>query len=256
MEKVHAAGKPAKEKSKQHTTFHIMPTAKTTLKPTIYCLRIELLDIVPPIWRSIEIPGDIKLPDLGYPLLAVMGWDFYDHSHMFHVRRERYGPYSPFDSTSDADEDRHPTLAQIAPRRGSSFLVLYDFGDRWMHRVTVEARTEHIPNTAYPRCIAGANACPPDDCGGWPSYQRILDCFNDSTKQRSSWISTDFDPSAFDLAATNSRITPATYISVSPPKKTRRSIRSSDKTHETRITSPSAPSVHARSSAITQTFRA
>ena len=49
------------------------------------------------------------------------------------------------------------------------------FGDSWEHLVEVE---DELPvecvTMPIPRCLAGERACPPEDCGGPPGYQRLL----------------------------------------------------------------------------------
>lgn len=50
---------------------------------------------------------------------------------------------------------------------------IYDFDNDWHHSIVLE---EILPNTgdiAYPRCVGGENACPPEDCGGYSGYQRF-----------------------------------------------------------------------------------
>ena len=46
-----------------------------------------------------------------------------------------------------------------------SATYVYDFGDEWHHLVTFE---DILPRRSarYPCCVAGARACPPEDCGG------------------------------------------------------------------------------------------
>jgi len=56
-----------------------------------------------------------------------------------------------------------------------SFKYLYDFGDHWEHRMTVEQR--HPPDSilsASALCLAGANGAPPEDVGGAPGYAHFL----------------------------------------------------------------------------------
>jgi hypothetical protein len=57
---------------------------------------------------------------------------------------------------------------------GDKFFYVYDFGDDWRHEIEIEAILPPAPNGYYPSCIAGARACPPEDCGGVPGYLRLL----------------------------------------------------------------------------------
>ena len=59
----------------------------------------------------------------------------------------------------------------------------------------------------YPLCIKGKRACPPEDCGGAPGYQRMVhyvetgeDIYSDDAVDLSAWLG-DWKPDAFDLEA-------------------------------------------------------
>ena len=86
----------------------------------------------------------------------------------------------------------------------------YDFGDCWEHRLTVE---KVLPAQELPRyavCVAGANACPPEDVGGPPGYVHFLDALSDPQhpehQELLAWCGGAFDPRAFDLAQANARL--------------------------------------------------
>lgn len=42
----------------------------------------------------------------------------------------------------------------------------YDFGDGWEHEVVLEGILLKEKGQKIPVCIDGAQACPPEDCGG------------------------------------------------------------------------------------------
>lgn len=54
------------------------------------------------------------------------------------------------------------------------------------------------------RCLAGARACPPEDCGGVHGYARLCDALknpsatDEETGELLDWLGDDFDPEAFD----------------------------------------------------------
>jgi hypothetical protein len=64
--------------------------------------------------------------------------------------------------------------------------------------------------TAAVVCVAGENACPPEDVGGPPGYFEFLTAIRDPTHQEHAnllrWIGGSFDPTAFDLAEVNARL--------------------------------------------------
>jgi hypothetical protein len=61
------------------------------------------------------------------------------------------------------------------------------------------------PPLTYPRCVAGARRCPPEDCGGPGGYARFLEAIGSRRhpqhKEMLAWVGGAFDPSAFDPAA-------------------------------------------------------
>jgi hypothetical protein len=77
----------------------------------------------------------------------------------------------------------------------------YDFGDDWEHILEFE---EQLPagRGRYPRCIAGAGACPPEDVGGTAGYADFLLAIADHRHpERASlleWAGGVVDPHEFD----------------------------------------------------------
>ena len=89
-----------------------------------------------------------------------------------------------------------------------SFLYEYDFGDSWEHLVVVEKVLTPEESPAHlPVCLAGARACPPEDCGGVPGYERFLEALRDPTHEEHqamlTWVGGSFDPEAFNLGRVN-----------------------------------------------------
>lgn len=105
-------------------------------------------------------------------------------------------------------------LDQLAPAQQDRLSYTYDFGDDWEHTILVEAVTSAEPTIAYPRCLTGRRACPPEDCGGIGGYDYLLEILADPKHEehedRLEWLGLDaadqFDPTAFDLARTNTAL--------------------------------------------------
>jgi hypothetical protein len=179
---------------------------------SIYCLKIALIAVTPQIWRRIEVDAATPLSKLRRILLDAMGWE-HCHLHRFVVGDTVYGVKDPEEGGSPYDEwldERNSTLRKISPHVKSSFMFEYDFGDRWKHRITVETIGKSVSGIIYPRCIAGKNACPPEDCGGPYGYAELLEIAADSShpehEERKEWLGDDFDPKAFDLNKVNIRL--------------------------------------------------
>jgi len=93
---------------------------------------------------------------------AVMGWENY-HMHVFSDGRAQYGRPDP---ELEFRDERKATLHDLLPREGGRARYTYDFGDDWEHEVVVEQVLAVEPGMAYPVCVAGEGACPPEDSGG------------------------------------------------------------------------------------------
>jgi yecA family protein len=171
---------------------------------TIHRLKITLEGIRPAIWRRMEIPSDAKLPDVSRVLITAMGWND-THLHAFRVGSVTYGDPDP-DFPTGMRSERSVTLAQIAPHAKDRFFFDYDFGDGWEHRVVVES-IEPAEDSERLRCLGGARACPPDDCGGVGGYGDLLRILRNPRhpeyRRMRTWAGHNFDPESFDIDEVN-----------------------------------------------------
>lgn len=112
----------------------------------------------------------------------------------------------PADSPSDMQNERNAQLDRIAGV-GDVLAYEYDLGDGWEHEVRIEKALAADPAVRYPRCTAGKRACPPENCGGPPGYEHLLEALRDPKREEHEelrkWIGADFDPAAFDLGVVN-----------------------------------------------------
>lgn len=173
-------------------------------KTPIYRIKVTLRHVAPPVWRRIEVPGDIKLGMLHRVLQAVMDWTD-SHMHAFRLGMEQYG--TPSREFPDMfKNERNVRLDQIVSV-GGKLIYEYDFGDGWEHELKVEKVLAAEKGKRYPACLAGKRACPPDDCGGPWGYQNLLDALKDPKHEEHEemleWIGGEFDPEAFDLDEVN-----------------------------------------------------
>ena len=174
-----------------------------------YQLKIALDRIKPPIWRRLLVPADIALDDLHGVFQAAMGW-FDGHLHEFVVGKRAYGPADP-DLPTDFDDETGVSLASLISQEGETFRYIYDFGDDWMHTITLEKASADTSGS-IPRCIDGKRACPPEDCGGIPGYQQILEALkrpaHPDSEELLDWLGDGFDPEYFDLDGINEQLKP------------------------------------------------
>ncbi|MFW6158515.1 MAG: plasmid pRiA4b ORF-3 family protein [Planctomycetota bacterium] len=173
----------------------------------VYQIKVTLLGVQPPVWRYFQVLGESTLYDLHCVLQVVMGWQE-SHLHMFAAGEEEYTTlYDGVDLGREVIEDDTVTLAEVAPSEGMKFEYLYDFGDSWRHEVLVQKILEPDPDAAYPVCLGGERACPPEDCGGIWGYEELLEALghpdHEEHDELLEWLGGSFDPEAFDLDRTN-----------------------------------------------------
>lgn len=186
-----------------------MPSKKEPLK--LYEIKITLMELAPAIWRRVLVPRDIMLGDLHHVIQIAMGWED-EHLHEFEIGRKRYGPMmaDPFGSELALANEAIVHLNGVAKPK-AKFVYSYDFGDDWRHEIQIERELESESGKREVRCIAGENACPPEDSGGPFGYPSLLDAVSDTQHEQHDemleWIGEDFDPLRFDLTSTNRRLT-------------------------------------------------
>jgi len=175
---------------------------RTAMTHSAYELHVQLRHLEPPIWRTLEVPGSATLEDVHYAIQLAMGWEN-SHLHMFTIGKRRYGPPDAVEGLQDL-EDESAHLLQDVAKRGTSFLYEYDFGDSWEHDVKVQ-RVSQVAKPVVPRCLAGARACPPEDCGGVPGYANLLAVLanpkHEDYAETRKWVPKGFDPERFRATA-------------------------------------------------------
>lgn len=138
-----------------------------------------------------------------------MGWTD-SHLHQFAIGNDIYrirDPYADFGMDGSSKNERTAKLYQVVSGEGFRFRYHYDFGDNWKHTLIVEKVLAPEGGSTYPRCLAGAGACPPEDVGGVHGYAEFLIALRDPNhpahEAMSEWIGRKFDPDEFDLTMTN-----------------------------------------------------
>jgi hypothetical protein len=128
----------------------------------IYQVKITLIDARLPVWRRVQLPGDVPLGALHAASQAAMGWDG-DHLHMITVNGRRFS--DPEYELDDAMNEWLVDLPRMLPRAGLAAEYLYDFGDHWRHTIEVEKIEDAEAGVTYPRCTAGKGTRPGEDGG-------------------------------------------------------------------------------------------
>jgi len=198
--------RPRKERSARAPRHKA--TAAEITQP-FYQLRILLMGSKPAIWRRLLVPGSVRLSVLHAIIQEVMGWTN-SHLHEFKMGDTSYSDpeFGLQEDDPDVQDEFKARLSEVAPKEGASFLYEYDFGDGWRHNILVERILPSVPKQRkIAVCLAGARACPPEDCGGIYGYMDFLEAIRDPSHERHEelldWIGGDFDPEAFDVNLVN-----------------------------------------------------
>ena len=164
-----------------------------------YELLITLHEIEPPIWRRVRVAGSVTLHELHLVIQAAMGWK---NSHLYEFQTNAPSQRHPGRMLRvPVAHARNTSLQEFAPEAGFMFYYVYDPGDGWEHTLVVEKISEGTSSFVHPVCLGGARACPPEDCGGVPGYQELVEAMANPTHERRAelleWLGAPFDPEAF-----------------------------------------------------------
>ncbi len=148
---------------------------------TIMQFKVWLLGLSPMVWRRVHVPATFTLRQLHGVIQVAMGWEGV-HLFQFRLRAIRYGSWEVSARSPEI------TLESLRLRKGARFAYEYDLNIPWHHEIRLEERLEPVAKRAYPFCVEGHEACPPEDCGGPSGF----------LARRDAWLS---DEGLEDLAA-------------------------------------------------------
>lgn len=179
-----------------------MPRTRKVLQ-----FRVTLQGIEPAIWRVIQVPVSYSFWDLHVAIQDAMGWLDY-HLHSFRIDDPIDGSEALIgipDYEGYGDQEYLPgweiPVSKYFASPGDEALYEYDFGDGWEHTVVLQAIVDRVSRKRYPVCVAGARACPPEDCGGVPGYEDLLEIVRDPEheeyEETLQWLGGRFEPEVF-----------------------------------------------------------
>ncbi len=179
----------------------------------LYQVRIELEESSPTVWRRLLVPSHITLDQLHHVIQVVMGWQNM-HYHVFKTIdaccfTEPEALEEGFDNWFDETD---VVLSDLLHNKANKLTYEYDFGDSWSHLITLEKVLPLIgQHEADILCLAGESACPPEDCGGIPGYENLIQILEDPSdteyEETLSWLGVEsFDPAHFDTERCNNRL--------------------------------------------------
>lgn len=173
----------------------------------VYEFDVRLVGVSPPVWRRFRLDATGTFGDLHRAIQDACGWD---DAHLFR--------FATLDGTAiagsafdDGFGDAEPAAHTVPLARHFAVhdrcVYEYDFGDSWIHEVTVVDRSAG-PATFIRQLVDGDRAFPPEDCGGLPGYEQCVDVATgrDDTSDMygprdlddlREWLG-EWDPEAFD----------------------------------------------------------
>ena len=184
-----------------------MTSGQPASEPRVYQLKVTLQHVQPPIWRRLQVWGDSSLADLHDAIQAAVGWTN-SHLHEFLIGETRYGERDlEQEDVANVQDEAQVLLSDVLDGPGMRFHYVYDFGDGWQHEILVEKLLPPDPDVFYPICTDGQRACPPEDVGGVPGFERFMQAMADPAdpehNEYMTWFGGEFDPEEFDLEEAN-----------------------------------------------------
>jgi hypothetical protein len=178
-------------------------------------LRIQLANIKkPPVWRKLVVPAQFTFDKLHLLIQAAFGWDNY---HLYQFTEKGYGSDVVISEPTGEDwqevkDSRKVKVGSVLTIPNQKFQYTYDFGDDWLHHITVE-KIEDV-NATKADCLGGKGACPPEDCGGPWGYEALKEKLanpkDPEHEEMKEWLGMDeedeWDPDYFDLEMTKEMV--------------------------------------------------
>ncbi|MCB0413120.1 MAG: plasmid pRiA4b ORF-3 family protein [Bdellovibrionales bacterium] len=168
-------------------------------KPRVYEFTVSLVNTMPLVWRKFLAHEIIDLDELHMLIQITMGWNN-AHLYAFEINGKSYS-----DEESAVEMDYLPSDGiELRDVLGPSkkFTYTYDFGDDWLHEIEITNILEDDPKMNYPVCIAGENACPPEDCGGPHSFENLKKVITGKNSKEKdellTWLGGFYNPATFD----------------------------------------------------------
>jgi hypothetical protein len=170
--------------------------------------KITLQDIHPVVWRRIQISDLCSFWDLHVAIQDVMGWlDCHLHHFEMNYSIEKGKHYMGIPDDEGFDDVFNTLPGWDYKVRdyliiNEKFIYKYDYGDNWTHLIEYEGEHPKQAQVKYPICLAGERACPPEDVGGTPGYERFIKIIAKPghTERRAllEWVGGKYDPNKFD----------------------------------------------------------
>lgn len=185
-------------------------TRRGTPRPRlVHQVLVILNDTDPLVWRRIQVPEGYSFWDLHVAIQDAMGWlDCHLHEYAIPWAQGIMRIGIPGEQMADEQQcmpDWEFSVSDHLTMQQPLALYTYDFGDDWRHTVVYEGAQPGEPFLQFPRCIGGANACPPEDVGGPHAFHEFKKLLAGQDSDMREWFGdlrgSDYDATRFDPAA-------------------------------------------------------
>lgn len=165
-------------------------------------LRIQLRDIKkPPLWREVRIPADYNFEQLHEMIQILFDWD---NAHLWQFEDKPYSHgYIIGPEMEDTGFGEGPTdIASLTPvtkvlkQKNDKMVYVYDFGDDWVHDITVKDILEEKSERA--ECLKWKGDNPIEDVGGIWGLETYRHMYDPATKPTKKEIKEFLENSWFD----------------------------------------------------------
>jgi len=179
-----------------------------------YQFKIAIKNSHPPIWRRCIVPAGLTFSQLSMILNEIMGWSGYHlfEFEFYHLQlriTEDDGEFEEIGYDFYDFAEASATFINEYMEKQEWFTYIYDLGDDWQHRVTIEkVITDYEYN--YPQVLKFKGACPMEDCGGIGGYYECLEILADKNHpehdERSQWVQSIGYHSEYDIECINENL--------------------------------------------------
>jgi Plasmid pRiA4b ORF-3-like protein/Domain of unknown function (DUF6398)/SEC-C motif len=138
-----------------------------------YEFDVRLTGVSPTVWRRFRLDASGTFADLHRAIQGACGWE---GAHLFRFTTPNGAAIagSAFDDGfGDVEPAAHTVPLGHHFAMEDRCIYEYDFGDSWIHDVTVVDRSA-APATFVRQLVDGDRAFPPEDCGGLPGYEQCV----------------------------------------------------------------------------------
>ncbi len=171
----------------------------------VLTLRLAVAGCQPRIWRRFAVRETMWLSRLHDSIQIAFDWFDYQ-THAFNLDNQRYGNPLKRDELT-IEDDRDVTLGDLDLEHRERVTYGYHFGEGWQVEIKVEKASAPEKGAAYPVCLAGERAGPPEDCGGLEAFHDMLACIKEPHTELGrewlEWLGPDYHPEVCDLEKIN-----------------------------------------------------